>query len=254
MEASLTLKKVMKQNDIQDIDTLLHMEDDEIRQLKGVGDKTFEEIKGLQGDDDYDLPPIDDDEAPAEETAEEPAPVPQQDKPAEPAKEEAPKHEGVRAGFEKKRAEETERIGDSLLEVENQALPILEEIKKHTLIARQAMDQSPIPLQTLANEEVELSILLQRLAERIAMAGYVLRSAENHLDYCRESYKVIFVNEGNAAGVADSMKKLEAQEEFEVANHAKYVFDNINLTRKSTEKTIDTLRSKLSFEKISEQR
>lgn len=242
MELSLAIKKVLKQNNIQDVETLTAMTEDEIQSLKGVGDKTFEEILSLKGEDDYELPPIDEPKPESEEQVE------------PPVSSEEPKSDGVRTGFEKTREETTSQIGDSLIELENQTLPILEDIKKHTLIARQAMDKNPIPLQILANEQVELSILLQRLAERIAMAGYVVRSAESHLEYCRETYKILFVNEGDSATVADSKKKLEAQEEFEIANHAKYVFDNINLTRKSTEKTIDTLRSKLSFEKVLEQR
>lgn len=281
MDLSLSLKKVLKNNDVQDVESLFALTEDQLRSLKGVGDKTLEEINSLKAksggdDEDYPLPDIDDEpetveakdgsvvnkatgevvkEAPKKKAApKEPEAEPTQESKTELAT--PPKNEssGVQAGFEKKMEVETQNIADSMIDLENETIPILDEIKRHTMIARKAMDQSPIPLQVLANEEVELSILLQRLAERIAKAGYIHRSAESHLDYCRETLKVIFVEGGDAAGVADSKKKTVAMEEFEITNHAKYVLDNINLTRKSTDKTIDTLRSKLSFEKMAEQR
>lgn len=152
-------------------------------------------------------------------------------------------------------------LRDTIKESEDDLLPIFEEVRTHTLRARKAMDTSPADLNTLANEIVELSILMQRLGDRIAMAGYIARDARNYYERIRENHKVRLTQEHPsadgkrlekpvAAGVADSMKMQLSQEEFEVYNQAEYNLDKAVMLRKSTDKTIDAIRSKLSFEKI----
>jgi len=154
-----------------------------------------------------------------------------------------------------------EYLQESILDSENELFPIFEEVRKHTLRARKAMDTSPADLNTLANEIVELSILMQRLGDRIAMAGYIARDARNYYERTRENHKVRLTQEHKsddgkrlekpvAAGVADSMKMQLSQKEFEVYNQAEYNLEKAVMLRKSTDKTIDAIRSKLSFEKI----
>jgi len=156
-----------------------------------------------------------------------------------------------RLEFARDRSKDYEQISDSILKFEGDLADskIIDSIKVCTMKAKQAMHAEQIQLRTLANMEVELSMLLQRLAERIAMAGYNERAAEYNLKTVQERLKVILVDEGKAIGVADSTKVYETKDEYEVWSHSKYLLDNINLLRKSTDKTIDTIRSKLSYEK-----
>jgi len=161
-----------------------------------------------------------------------------------------------RAAFEKIREKSNDELLDSIntLEGEFDDSGIIQDIKKYTMTAKAAMDSDPMQLQVLANMQVELSMLIQRMSERQAMAGYNERAAEYQLKKSQESLKIIFVEGGDAIGVADSKKVLETESEFYNHNHAKYLLDNINLTRRATDKTIDTIRSKLSYEKTVEER
>lgn len=133
--------------------------------------------------------------------------------------------------------------------------PLLKEIQQHTLSARKAMAQDPVDTLTLSNELVELAILLQRLGDRIAECGFIVRAAKEYYERTREEHKVRLVNEeAKPAGVADSMKASLVKEEFEFYNKCEYRMDKLVYTRKSTDKTIDAIRSKLSYEKINETR
>jgi hypothetical protein len=131
------------------------------------------------------------------------------------------------------------------------ATDLLDEVKKHTLQARKAMDQEPVNANALANEIVELAILNQRLGDRVAEAGTVARGSENHYKTVREEHKLELVNKKKmAAGVADSAKMKLAQNEFDLWNAALGLYEQLQYMRKSSDKTIDAIRSKLSFEKI----
>lgn len=133
------------------------------------------------------------------------------------------------------------------------ALPIVQDIATHTKRARKAMDQDPVDTLTLSNELVELSILLQRLGDRIATMGYIVRGAKEFYERTRENHKVRLVKEESvAAGVADSMKIDLSHEEFKVYNSCERMMDRLVYVRKSTDKTIDAIRSKLSYEKVNE--
>ena len=142
---------------------------------------------------------------------------------------------------------------------------LLDEVKVHTLTARLAMDQDPVDANTLANEIVELAILNQRLGDRVSDAGIIMRGAENHYKTIREEHKVRLTQgstevdektgepkiiKAMAAGVADSAKMKLAQDEFDLWNAAAGMYEQLNYMRKSSDKTIDAIRSKLSFTKI----
>lgn len=141
---------------------------------------------------------------------------------------------------------------------------LLDEVKVHTLTARKAMDQDPVDANTLANEIVELAILNQRLGDRVAESGTIMRAADNHYKTVREEHKLALVNgmtmvdpetgetslvKGMAAGVADSAKMKLSQDEFDLYNAAAGMYEQLQYMRKSSDKTIDAIRSKLSFTK-----
>jgi hypothetical protein len=148
---------------------------------------------------------------------------------------------------------ELELYKHSLEELEADALPVVQEIATHTKKARKAMDQDPVDTLTLSNELVELSILVQRLGDRIARMGYIARGCKEFYERIREGHKVRLVRDDKiAAGVADSMKVDLSHEEFEMHNECEYLMDRLVYTRKSTDKTIDAIRSKLSYEKMNE--
>lgn len=150
---------------------------------------------------------------------------------------------------------EIDGIKASLFDAETEGTKIIQEIAEHTKAARKAMRSDVVNTLALSNELVELSILLQRFADREASMGYVHRWAKDHYERTREGHKVRLVkDDGLPAGVADSMKIELSKEEFEVYNQAEYSLDQFKLSRKATEKTLDAIRSKLSYEKANEQR
>lgn len=156
------------------------------------------------------------------------------------------------------------------------ALPVLKETAQETLRARKAMDQDPVDTFTLSNKLVELSILNQRIGDRVSLMGYIVRGCKEYYERTREGHKVRLVQQGEprkkaeidkdgkekivtkyltvAAGVADSMKVELAHKEFTLYNECELMMDKLVYCRKSTDKTIDSARSKLSFEKTNEQR
>lgn len=169
---------------------------------------------------------------------------------------------------------ELEAYKEALAELEKDALPIVQEISKETRKARKAMDQDPVDTLTLSNKLVELSILNQRLGERVATMGYIVRGCKEFYERIREGHKVRLTQKGEPrqttetdakgkekivtkyvtmpAGVADSMKIELAHTEFEIYNECEKVMDQLVYARKSTDKTIDSIRSKLSYEKTNE--
>lgn len=178
---------------------------------------------------------------------------------------------------------EFEKFSEQLDLLQTDALPIVQEISVHTRLARRAMggrslnDENEIVDEevdtlTLSNEQVELGILLQRLGDRISEMGYIARAAEEFYKRVMEGHKVRLTQIGEAreevetdpktkkektvtkyvtvaAGVADSMKIGLAHEAFELHNSCQKQMDQLVYIRKSTDKTIDTIRSKLSYEK-----
>lgn len=147
----------------------------------------------------------------------------------------------------------------SLLE---DAVTVIDDVKKHTIAVRKAMNTDPVDRNALSNEMVELAIINQRLGDRAADAGSISRAAENHYKTTRENHKVRLVQEGEeqmvdgkkkmvkmAAGVADSAKMKLSQAEFDLANAALGLYEQLQFMRKTTDKTIDSVRSKLSYEK-----
>jgi len=168
-------------------------------------------------------------------------------------------------------------------ELQTDVLPIVQDISVHTRLARKAMggrttnDENEIvdlevDTMTLSNEQVELAILLQRLGDRISEMGYIARGAEEFYKRVMEGHKVRLTQIGEAreivekdpntkqekkvtkyvpmaAGVADSMKIGLAHEAFDLHNSCQKQMDQLVYIRKSTDKTIDTIRSKLSYEK-----
>lgn len=154
------------------------------------------------------------------------------------------------------------------------ATNLLDDVKKHTINARNAMNTDPVDATTLANEIVELAILNQRLGDRVADAGQLARATENHYKTVREEHKLRLVQVGEerevevddgqttrgkktvkkfvtmAAGTADSAKMKLAQVEFDLWNASQALWEQLQYMRRSSDKTIDAIRSKLSFEKI----
>lgn len=148
---------------------------------------------------------------------------------------------------------ELDEYAEALSSLESDALPVVQGIATHTKKARKAMDQDPVDTLTLSNELVELSILVQRLGDRIARMGHIARAAKEYYERTREEHKVRLVQEKKiAAGVADSMKIKLSHEQFRMHNDCEYLMDKLVYTSKSTDKTIDAIRSKLSYEKINE--
>jgi hypothetical protein len=149
------------------------------------------------------------------------------------------------------KSSEYKSIEDAYLKLLGNAISVLDEIKVHTLTARKAMDLDPVDANTLANEIVELAILNQRLGDRVSDAGVVARAAENHYKTVREEHKLRLVSEKKmAAGVADSAKMKLSENEFDLYNAATGLYEQLLNMRRSSDKTIDAIRSKLSFEKI----
>lgn len=149
------------------------------------------------------------------------------------------------------KSSEYQSIEDAYLKLLGNAITVLDEIKVHTLTARKAMDLDPVDANTLANEIVELAILNQRLGDRVSDAGVVARAAENHYKTVREEHKLNLVSEKKmAAGVADSAKMKLSENEFDLYNAATGLYEQLLNMRRSSDKTIDAIRSKLSFEKI----
>lgn len=236
--------------------------------LKGVGPKTIQEISKYFNDGGV----VNEDDIPEEweEDTDEPEDEAESNK-GEGATEKSPANNtveqseskvqedvqatkrGVEAAFEEKRREENESLANSIMDNEEDAQKIVNQIVKHTKKVRMAMDTEPIDLNLIANENVELGILLQRLAERVVTAGYNERSAEYNYKTVKESLKTFFVEiHGNTASLADSKKEAAAREEFELWNEAKQVADNLSMIYRSTNKTLDQTRSKLSFGKGAE--
>lgn len=140
---------------------------------------------------------------------------------------------------------------------EGHAFPLITEIKIEVTKARQAMDSDPPALYELSNSLVDLSILNIRLIERIIDAKYLLNEARYLYESRREEWKVKLVQgyddvEGIAAGVADSMKVGKVKQEHETWNQAERNYEDVNLTRRAIEKSLDAIRSKLSYEKAHE--
>ena len=173
----------------------------------------------------------------------------------------------------------------ALEELLGDALPILDEISVHTRYARRAMggrfknsegeiEDTDVDTYTLSNEQVELAILIQRLSERISEMGYIARAVKEFYERIREGHKVRLTQIGEerefvkdlkdgsqvvekkfvpiAAGVADSMKIQLAHEVFDLHNQSEKFLNKLVLARSATDKTVDTIRSKLSYEKANE--
>ena len=81
------------------------------------------------------------------------------------------------------------------------ATPVIQQIATHTKVARKAMDASPVDTLTLSNELVELSILVQRLGDRLARMGHIVRGAKEFYERVREGEKVRLVREESVAAV-----------------------------------------------------
>lgn len=182
--------------------------------------------------------------------------------------------------------EEFANYSQYLDQLRDEVTPIVQEISVHTRRARGAMGgrteneegeivDLEVDTLTLSNEQVELGILLQRLGDRIANMGYVARAVEEFYKRVMEGHKVRLTQVGEEreviekdpktkaekmvikyvplpAGVADSMKIGLAHEIFELHNECQRQMDQLVYMRKSTDKTIDTIRSKLSYEKSNE--
>lgn len=128
---------------------------------------------------------------------------------------------------------------------------VVEDITVETRKARKAMDYDPVDMNLIATAGLELSILNQRLGDRVWQAGVIERASKNHYETVREGHKVRLVEEeAMAAGVADSHKVGLAKKEFELSNDAKGLHDKLQYLRKSTDKTIDMIRSKNSIAKV----
>ena len=183
--------------------------------------------------------------------------------------------------------QEFNRFKEQLEEVTDDVLPIVNDITVHTRRARGAMGgltenedgeivDKLVDTLVLSNEQVELAILLQRIGDRISTIGYITRGMEEFYKRVMEGHKVRLtrvgvektkqvkdpdsttgfrtetVYETVAAGVADSMKIELAHEAFALFNECQKRMDMLINIRKSTDKTIDTVRSKLSYEKRNE--
>jgi len=142
--------------------------------------------------------------------------------------------------------------------LEDDVMPIVKDISRHTIKARKAMEQNPVTTLVLSNAQVDLAILNQRLGERVAWAGAVEREADNLLSTVRERHKVRLTQGYDedgvktkpiAAGVADSMKVGLVEAEHDLWNRAKHMHERLKYLRTSTDKTIDTIRSKLTYER-----
>lgn len=163
-------------------------------------------------------------------------------------------------------------IEQDYLDLLTDATNVIDDVKKHTVAVRKAMQTDPVDRNALSNEMVELAIINQRLGDRAADAGSISRAAENHYKTVREEHKVRLVQVGEertvqvddkstsgsktkkqfvtmSATVADSAKMKLAQGEFDLANAALRLYEQLQFLRKSTDKTIDSVRSKLSYEK-----
>ena len=150
------------------------------------------------------------------------------------------------------RSEELKVYGDATDTLAGDALPIIDEIAHHTKVARKAVRQDPVDTFTISNELVELSILLQRLGDRISTIGQIKRAVSEFYDRAQGAERIRLVQEGTPAGNADAMKVELTHDIFLVMNNADYIMDRLVYARKATDKTIDSIRSKLSYEKTNE--
>lgn len=172
---------------------------------------------------------------------------------------------------------ELDKLKAKLDQWESDALPLVEEVKGEVTTARKAMDAEPPDLYALSNSLVDLSVLNIRLIDRITNAKFIFNEAKYLYESRREGWKVKLVqgyteetevdavlvepNETKkfkkkqqkvhdpvAAGVADSMKVNKVRMEYELMNRAEKNYETVNLLRRSIEKAIDSIRSKLSYE------
>lgn len=182
--------------------------------------------------------------------------------------------------------QEIARYRESLEFLQEDVLPIVKGIQDFTLEARAAMGglslnsrgetvEKSADTLVLSNVQVELAILLQRLGDRISEMGYITRASEELYKRVLEGHKVRLTTIGveqevvvkdpdtgaesighktvtYAAGVADSMKIGLSHKAFEFYNLCQKQMDQLSLIRKSTDKTIDAIRSKLSREKAND--
>lgn len=147
-------------------------------------------------------------------------------------------------------AEELAAIENQLASNTSDVYPIVQDISLHTRRARKALEGDIVDTLSLSNEIVELAILNQRLGERVSMQGHLTRWAKEFYERSRENHKVRLVrDEKIAAGVADSMKVELAHASFDIYNDCEYQMDRLVHLRRGTDKTIDTIRTKISFEK-----
>ena len=161
-------------------------------------------------------------------------------------------------------------LRDRVRDWESDSLPLINEIKAEVMKARKAMDSDPPDLYGISNALVELSILNIRLIDRIIQARYIYMEAKGLHEARREEWKVKLVkgytevisdngDEGSnkvyepvAAGVADSAKVGKVRDEYTFMNETEHNYELVNLTRRAIEKSMDAIRSKLSYEKAHE--
>lgn len=164
----------------------------------------------------------------------------------------------------------TKQMQDAYSSLLKDSEVLLKKVKVQTMTAKKAMDKEN--WNGMNNAIVEMSILNQRLGDRVSMAEFIARDAENHYKTVREGHKVRLVKEGEeriatkvdpktkkkkqvkelvpmAAGVADSAKMKLSEAEFNFWNETLYLAENLKYMLRSANKTIDALRSKLSFVK-----
>lgn len=144
-------------------------------------------------------------------------------------------------------------LKDQVHDWEVESLPIIDEIKTEVTKARAAMISDPPQLYILSNSLVDLSILNIRLIDRIIDSKLNFLKAKGLYESRREEWKVKLTKgydeeDPVPAGVADSMKVGKVREEYQLMIQAETDFDMVNLTRKAIEKTLDAIRSKLSYE------
>lgn len=135
-------------------------------------------------------------------------------------------------------------FGDLQADVEK----VVQSIKLWTIKGRKALKADDG--NGMSNAYTELSIANVRLGDRLADADGIARAADNGYHAVREHYKVEQVKKKKiAAGVADSMKMYHDGyiEAFAFYNEAQVFADRLRYLRKSTDKTIDSLRSRVSF-------
>lgn len=146
--------------------------------------------------------------------------------------------------------EEMEAIADALSNLEGDVYPIVQGIAKNSMKARKAIQSDPVDTLTLSNMAVELAILNQRLGERVANALALNRWAKEFYERQRENIKIRLVKEEKEPiGVADSRKVELAHDYFDLYSNCEFQVDRLVGARRATDKTIDTIRTKISYEK-----